>query len=92
MKLIIEGTELTQAIRRGLDFEVPRHASINITSGRGTNPDRAEIDWSLDAAAAEVAEEPPFEVDDVESEIDPAQQALPIEGEADEEEEEPLFE
>lgn len=84
MKLIIEGQELTQAIRRGLEFDLPGDATITIITGRGSNEDRAEIEWATNSGATNVPaeEEPPFEVADgecAEAEIDPAQQALPLE-------------
>lgn len=73
MKLTIEGVELTQAIRRGLDFDVPRGANITIITGRGANQDRAEIEWTLEGSpppapeqleqVEETTDEPPFDPD-----------------------------
>jgi hypothetical protein len=97
LKLILEGLELTQAIRRGVDFDLPRDADITIITGRGSNAnaDRAEIEWALNSGAADAPaeeEEPPFEVAEREcaEEVDPAQQALPLEDVADGEEKDPF--
>jgi hypothetical protein len=83
MKLIIEGQELIRAIRRGLDFDIPVHASVNIISGRGANSDRAEIDWDLEPgefAGTDDDEDPPFTPDpEPEADVSEEQIALPIE-------------